>query len=526
MLLMKRTSIITIFLFLFIAGVITGGLFAQQPDAGSEEPGFGLQAQMFRNLSKATSELPKHLSSIQEYQFTPGDVYTLTFNPGLGSDGRPLSNVTYPVELQPDFTLDIPILGKIDVSGMTLQELKTFVSSQLKQKMILQYVDFRLTAPAQFQVFIYGGVLSPGYILANPLIRVIDSIALAGGLKPGATYRQITILRNGSPIILDVSRFYSNADFSVNPPLQPGDQIFVPQADVICDISGMIYYPGAYELVEGETLKDLLNFAGNFRPGAESDSIEIVRMNDQGQRRLIEVSIGEADSFIMMMGDVVRIASASENREMITFEGAFYGKPTSGTQPIAAPRQPLRFEVPWYPGISLLSVLDQLGGPTPYAKQSENYLLLKKTGEKISVDIKTLWEKRDLNLDIELEPGDFFLLPITTLKVNVIGEVSTPGSYDHMNGLTVADYIMLAGGFNPDTANPNGIYQLSKGGDRTKISLIDEVTPEATILVTKNALRSADRTMNDVFITLGWITTIAVTITTIITAYNALSGLW
>ena len=249
-------------------------------------------------------------------------------------------------------------------------------------------------------------------------------------------------------------------------------------------------------------------------------------MNDQGQRRLIEVSIWEADSFIMMMGDAVRIASASENREMITFEGAFYGKPTSGTQPIAAPRQPLRFEVPWYPGISLLSVLDQLGGPTPYAKQSENYLLLKKTGEKISVDIKTLWEKRDLNLDIELEPGDFFLLPITTLKVNVIGEVSTPGSYDHMNGLTVADYIMLAGGFNPDTANPNGIYQLSKGGDRTKISLIDEVTPEATILVTKNALRSADRTMNDVFITLGWITTIAVTITTIITAYNALSGLW
>jgi hypothetical protein len=31
--------------------------------------------------------------------------------------------------------------------------------------------------------------------------------------------------------------------------------------------------------------------------------------------------------------------------------------------------------------------------------------------------------------------------------------------------------------------------------------------------------------MNDVFITLGWITTIAVTITTIIATYNAISGL-
>ena len=61
------------------------------------------------------------------------------------------------------------------------------------------------------------------------------------------------------------------------PRSSPGDKVYIPPADIIATVAGNTPYPGTYELVQGETLKDLLLLAGNIRPDTMTQDIEIVR---------------------------------------------------------------------------------------------------------------------------------------------------------------------------------------------------------------------------------------------------------
>ena len=77
--------------------------------------------------------------------------------------------------------------------------------------------------------------------------------------------------------------------------------------------------------------------------------------------------------------------------------------------------------------LTLLDVLDQLGGPTPLAEWDRSYVQ-RESGNKIAVMLRQLWNERDLQFDIQLEPGDLVVVPIKALRVYVAGEVSDAGA--------------------------------------------------------------------------------------------------
>jgi|GEM_PF-1914163 len=513
-------SVFLVILILFapLAGWSDEGVESAASDNGS---GFGLQAAVFRQVRNVNTDFTKNFSSMADYILTPGDIFKLSVTTGIRSDGSISNAQEYTIQLQKDYTLNVPFIGKVNAKGQSLPDLQNYIDTRIRKLIPAQYINFVLTSPAQFNVFIYGGVNLPGFIVANPLMTVIDAIGAASGFKSTGSYRKVLLMRGGDDgeeitLELDISRFYEKADFSSNPSLQPGDTIFVPTAEVLTTISGKIVYPGAYELRSGESLKDLIALSGGVVPDAQVSRIEVIRIQQDGEHTRHLVALSEAESFPIHNNDQVVVRSTSENSDMITIEGAVFGKRVSGETSITVPTEMVRIDIPYYNGISLLAVLDEVGGPTPFAIFEDSYIQRKDSGERIAIDTETLWNTRSEESDVGLNPGDRVYIPMQTLKVFVTGSVEDPAAYDFIRGGVVQDYILYAGGISDNVGNPNGLFFMDKNGNRKRVKPTDEVPPGTNIFVAKKLIQSSNQAVQNAFIITGWVTSVIAITTTVI----------
>ncbi len=504
---------------LLLCVILFSSVYAQDSNGGApvEVTGFGLQSEIFRNVRNVNTDFTKNFSIMSGYRLTPGDVFSLTVTTGIRSDGSISNAQDYVIQLQDDFTMNVPFIGVLNVRGKSLPELHALIDRRIRNIVPAQYINFVLSSPAQFNVFVYGGVNLPGYIVANPLLTVIDAIGIAKGFKPSGSYRKVQLIRtelDGTETVteLDVSRFYRDADFDSNPSLNPKDKIYVPAADIVAVISGKISFPGVYELIEGESLEDLVRLSGGSVPDALTSRIEVVRIEKNGNRTVHTVDLKDAGGFMMQNGDRVSLRSTSENSDMITVEGAVFGSRLSGETAISVPPNPVRMDLPYYSGISVLSALDTVGGPTPYAILPESYVERAETGEKVEIDIGKLWETRSQDLNRELFPGDRVFIPMENLKVFITGNVADPGAFTFRSGTTVWDYILLAGGIVEEIGDPKGLYLLDSKGNKTKVSSTTEVYPGAHIYVSKKLLYAANQTLQYALITTSMVTTVWVVV--------------
>jgi polysaccharide export outer membrane protein len=387
--------------FIFICIVVTG--LSGFSEEKIRMPAFGNQPILTTKIDNEKIIAQKILGTTK-YRLTPGDSYKVVI--------QIRETMTQPLILDENYLLEIPFLGTINVKGMYFSELRQQIIKKIKDKMAVDFIDFVLVSPALFDVFIYGGVENPGTATVTPINTLWEVIVLAHGFKKGGSYRQIELTRNSKTMILDLGKYIGEGDLSQNVILEPGDTIYVPHAEIIARVSGNVMYPDAYELVAGETLVDLIQIAGGLRPDADREKIQVIRMIERGSFSVSYLSFEEGKDFPMQNGDQVRIKSFHENTDMILVEGALYGQPTEGNEPQMIPPKPVVVNVPYIPGMTLLEVLEQFGGPTPLAQAEKSQVIRKRTGEKIAVNVRSLWESRSSNLDIMLEPQDHVYIPM------------------------------------------------------------------------------------------------------------------
>ena len=101
-------------------------------------------------------------------------------------------------------------------------------------------------------------------------------------------------------------------------------------------------------------------------------------------------------------------------------------------------------------------------------------------------------------------------IPIAN-EVFVLGEVRNPGRVPFNPVFGVADYLFAAGGVNPLTADPNGLYFLDKLGGKARTSLSGRVEPGALLFVDRNTWTKTQKIFGD-------ITVVATLVTTLFTA--------
>ena len=136
------------------------------------------------------------------------------------------------VPVRPDGNITVPLVGELHLAGMTPYDAREELNEAYSKFVSEPTVSLVVNEINSRKVFILGEVATPGvYDLVQPL-KLVQALALAGGLTPFAKKDQIVVLRveNG----IDRRRVYSLKDIisgvksDDNIPLVPGDTIIVP----------------------------------------------------------------------------------------------------------------------------------------------------------------------------------------------------------------------------------------------------------------------------------------------------------
>lgn len=159
------------------------------------------------------------------YAIGIGDVLEISVwkNPELG--------VTTPV--RPDGRISVPLLGDVQASGMTPLALRENLADRFKEFVTAPGVSVVIKEINSRKVFVTGEVKTPGAYDLQPRTKLMQVVAMAGGLTPYAKKKVIVLRdsrdgRNDRRYEVDLDAIVSGKRPSDNLVLQPGDTIWVP----------------------------------------------------------------------------------------------------------------------------------------------------------------------------------------------------------------------------------------------------------------------------------------------------------
>ncbi len=147
-------------------------------------------------------------------------------------------------------TIPFSFLGSVSVSGMTPQQAAEQIQHRLVAAGVMLHpqVTVRVEAYATQNVSVMGQVQKPGIYEIDTARKVVEVLALAGGLTDLAD-RHITIQRFG-PAKQKIEYYYSNAALAAlsdDPMVYPGDTVIVSKAAVVY-VLGDVSKPGGYPM--------------------------------------------------------------------------------------------------------------------------------------------------------------------------------------------------------------------------------------------------------------------------------------
>lgn len=112
----------------------------------------------------------------------------------MGAGGMQLGMpVTNGYLVDDDGFIDLPVIGRTQVSGLNRKELKAALRQQYEQYLTNPIVNIKIL---NFRVTILGDVKQPGVkIIPNERISLVEAIALAGDLNPTAVRNNVLVIR-------------------------------------------------------------------------------------------------------------------------------------------------------------------------------------------------------------------------------------------------------------------------------------------------------------------------------------------
>lgn len=156
----------------------------------------------------------------------PGDVFEVRVF------GHPDMTGTYRVATEGN--IDYPLVGHLEVSGLTATAISKRISERLKSGGYLRnpHVIVYVKELKSKKVFVLGQVRKPGSFSYEERMSIVQAIALSGGFTPLAekNYAIVTRIVDGTEKRVPVPVEDIISDKSPNFLLQPGDIIFVPEA--------------------------------------------------------------------------------------------------------------------------------------------------------------------------------------------------------------------------------------------------------------------------------------------------------
>ncbi len=179
-----------------------------------------------------------------------------------------------------DGTILFPEIGSISVAGETFGEVKEKISNLVDQVYIGVRVDLSIKNLSSKKISIVGAVKTPGTYLVSPFSTITSALSYSGGISEIGSLRKIILIRSsGEKFTFDLYDLLIDGDRSNDITIESGDTILINSASQFVEINGEINRPAIYEILEDESIEDIVRFALGFTQTANKSNISVSFLN-------------------------------------------------------------------------------------------------------------------------------------------------------------------------------------------------------------------------------------------------------
>ena len=362
--------------------------------------------------------------------------------------------------------------GRIYVKGLTFKNMRSMLKKKFSNFFDMQNseIDVSLSYSKVITVNIVGEVYNPGSYIIPSINTAFNALIASNGPTQLGSVRNIYIKRNGQTVdSLDVYQFLFNPKKSNDIYLQDGDYLFVPPATCIVEISGAVNRPYTYESKVGETVKDMIRYAGGFSSMAFRDIITLKRL-DYNEIKVFDIHNSDAGDEIIKDGDELVVNKISNKiSNVITIKGDIG----------------VAGEYEFKQGENLLELLERskcISQKTFLDKVYVIRLNQDRTKTHLSINLKSILENPDVSDNIIMQEYDIVHVLSTDdfddeFFVSVDGAVRSAGNFSFGDGMSLQSALILAG----------GLTQQSEGS-RVEVSRIMEYDVASNKLKPRRAI--------------------------------------
>lgn len=371
-------------------------------------------------------------------------------------------NVTHNLIVTRDGTLLFPDIGPISVSGQSFEELRQQIDDIVSTQLIGQRASVSLGELRSIRIFVLGEAFRPGSYTVSGLTTITNALFVSGGVTNVGSLRNIQLRRQGETVAtLDLYDLLLRGDTSGDVRLMPDDALFIPPIGPTVGVSGEVIRPAIYELNGETTALDILMLAGGLLPTAYPQVSKIERIDEQGQRTVVDVDLsgplGQAQE--IRTGDLLQVNPILDRLENVVLTEGHLNRP-GGFQ--------------WRPDLRVSDVITSLDSLRP--NPDLQYALLVReqqplrTSQVFKLQLGRAIANPESEFDLVLQPRDRIITfgavgdrasnlggLIAELSseaqfdnpaslISVQGSVRFPGTYPFLENMTVGDVLNSAGG--------------------------------------------------------------------------------
>lgn len=464
-----------------------------------------------QNNKKSVERFGSEFFSTIQTTFAPFDLANFTdeyiLGPGDKLDVSLISserNDSFTATINKRGVLIIPNVGEVNISGTSVSNAASLLSSYVSSKIIGSEIFISLTELKDIQVIVLGYVSNPGIYTIAGNSNYIHALNVAGGINDSGSFRNIEHIRGDTLVKnFDLYDTFVNGDVSYFSTLRSGDVIFVKPKNFSISLAGGVNYEGIFEIRSGETVGDIIEFAGGFSEESFGFKNLLVKRVFDGKTKEIllplesinSFKIEPRDSFIVpfldlepenlrlveIKGEVVNPGKYFINKNetlssLIKKAGGYtkyayiYGSALFRQSTL---EKEFQFAQRNYED-TLNFIINNLGTPnTVIDVNAINLISEELKAKNLSGRIITNFNIDDIssNDDINLEDDDYILIPRLSKVVYMFGEFNNPVTAIYQPEFSVSDYIKISGGIKDTSINdiliidPDGktkIHRVSK----------------------------------------------------------------
>ncbi len=385
--------------------------------------------------------------------------------------------------------LSLPMAGQVLVEGFTLEQAQDIISQAYAERLRRPIINLMLVRPRPLRIGIAGEVSNPGsYVIeraGTQFPSLASALENAGGVTQSADLRQVQITRaigggRERVLVADLWQFLQTGDLRHNLGLRDGDTVFVPTQETFNPDESLQLAAASFAADESRPL-NVVVVGEVFRPGPYTVT---------GAARTGAAGVPGGAGGTAIPPTVTRAVQVA-----------------GGIKPEA-----------------------NIRGVQVYRRTRDGQ------ERRIDVNLWNLLAEGQITEDIMLQEGDTVFIPTAdtlvpeefaeiaaasfspdTIRINVVGEVASPGVVEIPPNTALSQGILAAGGFDSRRARTTEVelIRLNPNGTVTRSSIpvdfaagINESTNPLlrnndVIIVNRSASASIADTLDTVVVPLG-----------------------